>query len=339
MSVRGSKGAERSASSSFARTTFFGLKDGEASTIRFLTDFDCVEENGQVVGGRITVDQHQNVTTKPAPADFKGVQWPSHMTAICRNQDLGELGIESPKPDCFHCLSGVKKTPRTWALAVLREEVREGGKTLGFRDIKREQTVRNPDGTEGPTVEVPAIVVINLGQKNFFGALEGYYVRNGTILDQDFAVKRKGAATDTVYNIIGLGPITIDDAGTVFDLRDPQFMKKYLPDAEEVGSAHASEAALIPIIADRMSDEYYAKFFDTRVTFTQPSQDGGGSESVATSGAAATVVPAPSNDLPTTVDMAALRARITDHGDDSPQAVPAAPAPAAVAPQRVQALD
>jgi hypothetical protein len=176
-------------------------------------------------------------------------------------------------------------------------------------------------------------VVINLGHRNFFGTIEGYATRNQTILDRDFVVTRKGATTDTIYNLIGLDAIPVDETGRIFDLRDPEFMKKYLPTAEVEGSAKASDTVLVPIIADRMSDEYYAKFFDTRVTFTQAEKtEGDGSEMVAT----AAPVAAPNNDVPATVDMAALRARITDHGDTEPQA---APEPVAATPSRVLALD
>ena len=243
MSLRGIKAAQQSAAG-FARTTFFSLKDGDSATIRFLTDADPTEvEPGVLAGGWITVLQHQNVQTKAAPAGFQG-NWPGHMTAICRAQNLTELGIDSPFADCALCMSGSKQTQRTWALAVLREEVREGGRTTGFRDVTREVVVKEGQ----PPVSEPAIVVINLGRRNFFGPISGWYGRNGTVLDRDFAVTRTGDGLDTLYNPIGLDPIGVAD-GRVFDLRDPEFMSRYLPDVEGPNDyATASDKMLVPIM-------------------------------------------------------------------------------------------
>jgi hypothetical protein len=324
--LRGSKAAEKSASS-FARTTFFSLKDGEKDLIRFLTDSEPVEVNGKLVGGWITVFQHQNVATKSAPAGFKG-NWPGHMTAICRKQDLTELGIPEAD-DCFLCElndPNIKLTKRTWALAVQRQEVREGGKIVGYKDVKRDVTQTNPDGSTGATTQEPSIVVINLGYRNFFGPVEGYASLYGTVLDRDFVVKRKGSTTDTVYTPIGLDPIPVDEAGHIFDLRDPEFMARYLPSAETEGYAKASDTLLVPVLADRCSDDYYAKFFDTRVEALVASSNG----------KAAPVTPAavaaPDNDLPlpASVDMAALKARIANYDDEAPAEATAAPTPTKV---------
>jgi len=312
MSLRGIKAASQQ-SAGFARTTFFSLKDGDSAVIRFLTDADPTEvAPGQLAGGWITVLQHQNVQTKPAPTGFKG-NWPGHMTAICRAQNLTEIGIESPFADCALCMSGSKQTQRTWALAVLREEVREGGRTTGFRDMTREVVVKEGQ----PPVTEPAIVVINLGRRNFFGPISGWYGRNGTVLDRDFAVTRTGDGLDTLYGPIGLDPIGTAD-GRVFDLRDPKFMARYLPDVEgETGYATASDKMLVPVLADRISDAYYGKFFDTRVQWVEESKDEGTSVRGSGTAAPATQAPAPSNDAPAGVDMDALRSRIVDYSGDS----------------------
>ena len=350
MSLRGIKAAQQQ-SAGFARTTFFSLKDGDSATIRFLTDADPTDVgDGVLAGGWITVLQHQNVATKPAPAGFdtKKNNWPGHMTAICRDQDLSELGIASPFSDCCLCMTGSKKTQRTWALAVLREEVREGGKTIGFRDVKRDVVVKEGQ----PPVSEPAIVVINLGRRNFFGPISGWYGRNGTVLDRDFAVTRTGDGLDTLYNPIGLDPIPADENGTVFDLRNPEFMKRYLKDVEgETDYATASDAMLVPILADRISDSYYGKFFDTRVNWVEPDKDDDKGTSVRGAPAAASVAPAPNNDAKPAaagVDMDALRSRIVDYsGEGSPDTAVApaeqttaeqTPEQAAPAPTRVMAL-
>jgi hypothetical protein len=323
MSLRGIKAAQQSAAG-FARTTFFSLKDGESATIRFLTDADPTEvEPGVLAGGWITVLQHQNVQTKAAPAGFQG-NWPGHMTAICRAQNLTELGIDSPFADCALCMSGSKQTQRTWALAVLREEVREGGRTTGFRDVTREVVVKEG---QPPTTE-PAIVVINLGRRNFFGPISGWYGRNGTVLDRDFAVTRTGDGLDTLYNPIGLDPIGTAD-GRTFDLRDPEFMARYLPDVEGPNDyATASDKMLVPILSDRISDAYYGKFFDTRVTWVEEGKDDDKGSSVRGAPAASAVAAPPSNDAPSAgVDMAALKSRIVDYSGEA-ETTPEAETPA-----------
>jgi hypothetical protein len=318
MSVRGVKAAQQSAAG-FARTTFFSLKDGDSATLRFLTDADPTEvAPGVLAGGWITVLQHQNVQTKSAPTGFQG-NWPGHMTAVCRAQNLTELGIDSPFADCALCMSGSKQTQRTWALAVLREEVRDAGRTTGFRDITREVVVKEG---EKPVTE-PAIVVINLGRRNFFGPISGWYGRNGTVLDRDFAVTRTGDGLDTLYGPIGLDPIGTAD-GRVFDLRDPEFMSRYLPDVEgPTGYATASDKMLVPVLSDRMSDAYYGKFFDTRVQWTEPDKEDKNS-SVRGAPAAAATAAAPTGDAPAGVDMNALRSRIVDYSGDSTAAPEAA---------------
>ena len=341
MSLRGIKAAQQQ-SAGFARIIFFSLKDGESATIRFLTDADPTDVgDGVLAGGWITVLQHQNVATKGAPAGFKG-NWPGHMTAICRNQDLSELGIESPFP-CFLCGIGAKQTQRTWALAVLREEVREGGRTIGFRDMTREVVVKEGQ----PPVTEPAIVVINLGRRNFFGPISGWYGRNGTVLDRDFAVTRTGDGLDTLYNPIGLDPIAVDETGRTFDLRDPEFMSRYLPDvAGETDYAKASDTMLVPVLADRISDAYYGKFFDTNVEWKIEEKEGDDATSVRGAPDASAVAAQPSNDAPKGVDMAALKSRIVDYSGTPAAEEPAAeqtsaeqtPEQAAPAPTRVMAL-
>jgi hypothetical protein len=341
MAGRGIKATEQSAAG-FARTTFFSLKDGDSATIRFLTDADPTElEGGGLAGGWITVFQHQNVQTKGAPTGFTG-NWPGHMTAICRAEDLTDWGINSPFADCALCMSGVKTSARIWALAVLREEVREGGRTIGFKDVTREVIVKEGQ----PPVTEPAIVVINLGRRNFFGPISGWYGRNGTILDRDFAVTRTGDGLDTLYNPIGLDPIAVDESGRTFDLRDPEFMSRYLPDVEgPTGYAVASDKMLVPIIADRISDAYYGKFFDTRITWVEPEKDDKG----AVQGAppAAAVAAAPTNDAPQPqqagVTMAGLKSRIVDYSGtpaevEQTSAEQTPEQAAAPAPTRVMAL-
>lgn len=228
----------------FARTEFFKLEDGKTTVLRFLTDAD----------EWIVVDQHQMVPTKPAPEGFSG-NWPERMGSICRN-DPAFRGVYDECYICDHIVDGKKvrkPSARSWALACLREEVVEDGKIVGLRDLTREVTLPEKDGQPEQTITEKAIVVVNMGYKNFFSVLQGFAGRYGTILDRDYWVKRSGAGTDTTYQIVPLDPIEID--GKRFDLREPEFMARYETslDIEEV-------------VTERADDKFYARFFDPRVT-------------------------------------------------------------------------
>lgn len=246
---RGAQEAQEAskAGAQFARTHYFQIDDGKSEILRLLTDHDAW----------IVVDQHQNVPTRSKPSDYPDdSKWPDKMPAVCRK----DKAFEGMYADCFICehvvgTNGVKRPgARTWALAVLREEVRENGQVVGYRDKTREVAVMGEDGK--PTKETKtekAIVVVNMGYKNFFAALAGFGAHYHTVLDRDYLVKRSGTGTDTTYNIIPMDPIAMADGG-VFDVRRPEVMARYgdLPDLGE-------------IVTERSSDEYYARFFDTRV--------------------------------------------------------------------------
>lgn len=258
------RGTEEAASASkfaaFQRTQFFSLDDGESAIIRLITDANPVEIGGTLVGGWITVDQHQMIPTKGAPADYKGTSWPEKMGAVCRN----DKAFRSTYGDCYicaHMVDGTKiKKPsgRTWAWACVREEVREDGKLLGYRDKTREVTRKKEGSDEQETIIEKDVVVVNLGWKNFFSILDGYADAYETVLDRDFKVKRKGNSTDTTYSVIPFDPIP------GHDLRDPEVLKKYGFD-----SLQDADAKLVEVIAERASDDFYARFFDRTKTVTK----------------------------------------------------------------------
>jgi len=248
------KGAEEAREASkgaaFPKSHYFSL-DGNphspnnSAILRFLTDKDDL----------IVVDQHNNIPTKGEPKDFEG-SWPKAMSAVCRK----DRAFEGMYDDCFicdHIVDGKKiKRPsgRSWALAVLREEVKEDGKIVGYRDATREVAELDDKGKPtGETHMEKAIVIVNMGYKNFFGILDGFGAHYGTLLDRDYKIRRQGTETDTTYQIVPLDPIEVDDDGTIFDLRDPQFMARY--DAPD----------LVDLVAEKASDDFYARFFDTRV--------------------------------------------------------------------------
>lgn len=216
------------------------------------------------------------VPTKPEPDDFEG-NWPEKMGSVCRNDDAFSDVFE----DCYICEFIVdgkkvrKASSRVWALACFREEVigdgseelggsEMKGKVLGIRDKTRDVVIPAQKDENGKEIREQreitekAVVVVNLGWRNFFSILQGFAGHFGTILDRDYQVKRVGAMTDTVYQCVPLDPLDIKKAdGTVtrLDLRDPEFMQRY-----------ETSLVLDDIINGRASDDYYARFFDPRIT-------------------------------------------------------------------------
>jgi hypothetical protein len=277
---------------SFARTHYLSLDENEEVVVRPITDGHRI----------ITVLQHQMVPTKKAPKDAEN--WPEKMGAVCRY----DPAFDGVYADCFIDDNGLERNPKTgkprkpaarnWMLACVREPVKEGGKIMGYRNKKREVAQIGKDGKPtGENTEELDIVVINLGHRNFTGTLLGFAGLYDTLLDRDYWIKREGTELDTVYRIAPLDPIEVDiiDPETgeptgevdILDLRDPQYMARY-------GFRDEDEAfeALAKIVEERASDEFYARFFDTRV---KVDEEGKVSEaSAAEQKAAATS--APSND-------------------------------------------
>lgn len=254
----------------FAKIEFFGIeKDGGTAILRFLHDYvthrnadgspmypHLAHPSQPGSTAWIVVNQHSYVPTRSAPEGYKG-NWPSMMGAVCRK----DKAFGGAFPDCYICdfmtKSDGKKfsdTGRTWALAVMREEVKENGVIVGYRDMTREIAKVDAEGkpTGEKTIE-KRIVVVNMGWKNFFSTLESIgKVKGTTILDKDFHIVRKGTSTETDYGIVDLDPITMSD-GTRFDLRNPAHYERY-----------ANEIDIPKLITERAADEFYVRFFDVR---------------------------------------------------------------------------
>lgn len=292
----------------FAKTHYLSLdadpnSPENTAIVRFLTDKD----------DWIVVDQHNNVPTKGKPSDYEGANWPDRMGAVCR-KDVAFTGVYA---DCYICENLVdgkdvkKPTGRTWALACLREEVRgdgtpdmggpeKKGKVLGIRDKTRQVAITGEDGK--PTGEERterAVVVVNMGYKNFFSALAGFAGYYGTVLDRDYFIKRNGKEKDTTYQIIPMDPIPHAD-GTVFDCRKPEHAAKY----------EVAEGMLEDVINDRASDEFYGRFFDRRVTASSKGSSSSASSQTTGSSAAA---PEKDNDADS-ARLAALANRVKGYG-------------------------
>lgn len=308
----GADEAKAASKSSFAKTEYLKIEDGEQVTVRFLTD----------VADWVTVEQHAMVPTKPKPDKFEG-NWPPKMGAVCRN-DPAFAGMYDGCYICDHIVDGKAVRPaasRTWALACIREEVKENGQIVGYKDKTRKVTRK--DGDKEVEVEEKDIVVVNMAYRNFFGPLTSlaeFY--GGTCVDRDFVIKRQGNDQSTNYTLIGLDPIHVNIEGEAvkLDLRDPRFKDRYQPGE-----------TLEEVVASRASDDFYARFFDPRFT---PSEKEG--EAVKSTGQAAEQ-PKPSTDVDDEAKLAALAQRVQTYGqagggDGNGGAAPPAEQPAAAAP-------
>lgn len=231
--------------------------------LRFLSDHVPVE--GLVPW--ITADQHNMVPTKPKPKDADN--WPKFMSCLCRNGKI----FAKKYGDCYVCTlppregrKNSKPSPRTWAIAVLREEVLGAqehvdaglitpdlvGQVVGVRDKMKEVAVFDAEGKDtGETKMVKHYVKVNMGWKNFFGPLSGFAGRYKTIVDRDYQITRSGTdANGTVYSAVALDPITLGD-GRKFDIRDASIRAEFYPDMPN----------LMEIIAEQASDDHYNRFF------------------------------------------------------------------------------
>lgn len=280
---------------SFSRTQFFQLADGEETVLRFLTDKASNPNTGH--GGWYEVKQHQNIPTKPKSEDFTGDNYPKAMGAVCRNPELNPV-FSGVYDSCYICDEIVpyddkikKPAARLWALAVVQEAVKSGGKTT-YRNKLRTVT-RKEDGKD-VEVEEPEIVVCNMGWKNFFSPLDIYFSRNDTLLDRAFSITRSGAKTDTTYVSIGLDPAV--------DFRDDAVMAEILPTAAEVGWEQASDDIIEAIIMDRSSDHFYGLFFDPA-----------GSSVPSNSAAPVADVPEPTNNDADEAELQSIASRIKSY--------------------------
>jgi hypothetical protein len=262
------------------------MKDHEVTILRFLTEPD----------EWVDADTHAMVPTKPKPASEPAERrWPERLGCVCRKTKMGD---GSPLyPDCYVCDKplrdgkgvAIRRAPRTWALAVLREAVLGDGSTaqggpgmkgkrIGFRTLTREQAVLDDKGKPTSEIEVvPALVVVNQGWKNFFSTLSGAAKVHGTLLDRDFWIVRNGADQTTTYQITPLDPVS------GFDMRDPAQAAKmgliidptkssegdFNPQTEEWEYRIVEWPdmyALDDIVFGQASDEYFARFIDPNKT-------------------------------------------------------------------------
>lgn len=339
----GSQGAEVAKESNkggnFAREVeYFGLDGSPAGVaqgtnqglFRFVTD-SVRRTDGPMSKYNlawITVAGHY-AQTKPKPEWAKeGANWPTKMSAGCRKDKVftGKFGGQ-----CLVCEQGNKSSNRTWALAVEREEVRENGSLLGYRDKTREVNATDEKGdfivlsTDGDKKTyqmktVPAFVVMHMGWKNFFGPLSAsaaYYDRDNVsgLLSGDWVITRTGTTNnDTNYTFIRVSEQALPEGnpyglpgGTKYDLAIPGLMEQIYPDMPD----------LRRLIADKVSDDYFGRFFQPGWTPPDheakgPQQQVGGAPMMMMTPSQPPATPAtPAAEEPSSSALEALRNRVT----------------------------
>lgn len=266
---------------SFAKTHYFSLGDKESVVIRLIDDSP----------DWIFVHQHSFVPTKGAPEgwDAKGKdgaapkKWPERMNAVCRKtKNEGDLVFPEFNNECFICdsMTGNKQSKdgkyrgsiKLWARAVIRDEIKgtqamidaglpikahEIGTTVGFLDKEIEVQETDEDGKAvGDPKRVPDVVAINMGMKNFFGALQASFDAYGTVLDRDYRITRRGTELDTEYDIVPMDPIMTQDPET-------GEVSKYTLADEDIRAPYLNLLDLEKVITEQASDRHYATFFDT----------------------------------------------------------------------------
>jgi hypothetical protein len=313
--VRGGDAAAEAAaaamSSSGGKIHYFNIdKPGDSEFVRFITD--------QPNFGH--AKQHMGVKTKNKPEDWpKDAKWPESMPATCRYDDV----FQGYFPDCYVCDNPDefinqwgrknKGTVRDWAVAVLREEVRENGVVKGYRDKKRKFTVKEND-KEVEKEEI-ALVMVNQAHGNFFSPLNGFYGVYQTVTDRDYKITKVNEGKDTDFNIVPLDPIETPEGR----FAGPKLVRRENGVVEEVAPAHPAwndryvKACqeqgydINKVLVERASDDYWAKFIDPRKKAPAFNKGDGASEGGAP---AEQQEQAPANDVDSSEKLNAMRDRV-----------------------------
>lgn len=303
---------------SFNKTRYFALGDGETTFLRLIDDSP----------DWIFINQHGFVPTKGAPKDWEakdGKKWPERMNAVCRKaKNEGDLVFPEHGGKCFICdeMRGNARAKdgkyhpsiKLWARAIVRDEIKgtaamvdagliekhEVGTTVGFQDREIEVQETDKDGKAvGEPKKQPEVVVINMGMKNFFGALQASYDAYGTVLDRDYRITRHGTGLESEYDIVPMDPIMTKDPET-------ERMVKFTLAKESVREPYLKLLDLEEVITEQASDRHYATFFDTTKEIpTRAKKDDKESPSEEGTGTAEAAPEAPS-----AADLAAMRDRM-----------------------------
>jgi hypothetical protein len=309
---------------SFNKTRFFSLGDGETTFLRLIDDSP----------EWIFINQHGFIPTKGAPKDWKSEskdgapakKWPERMNAVCRKaKNQGDLVFPEHGGKCFICdeMKGNQRAKdgkyhpsiKLWARAIVRDEIKgtkamveaglieahEIGTTVGFQDREIEVQETDKEGKAvGEPKKQPEVVVINMGMKNFFSALQASYDAYGTVLDRDYRITRTGTGLESEYSIVPMDPIMTQDPET-------ERMVKFTLAKESVRAPYLELVDLEEVITEQASDRHYATFFDTTKEIPTRAKKDGDKDSASEEGTG-TQEQAP--EAPSAEDLAAMRDRM-----------------------------
>ena len=298
---------------------YFSVDDGKFIDGRFLSDGVTIDHG--LLRKWITVKQHNRQPTRPAPTNLKeGQKWPREMGGVCRH-DRAFANIFS---DCYICdvynvESGKvnKAKDRTWGLMLVRKPVADAsGKLIGMEDVLEEVTITD-NGVE-KRIQRPLIVIVNQAWSTFWSHYSPYLDMNGTVLDRDYRIFRKGSELDTDYPPAPFDPsaFTYKNAAGEEVTESLDFRNKAHFDAYTAKYGEGWCPDLGDIVSDKASDEFYARFFDPTKPF--PVREGETADN-------GPVASKPVANEPTDEELAALAARV--QGQPAPQSPVQQPEP------------
>ena len=198
----------------YDQTNWFYWTAGEAKALRFLTDSNDI----------FVVPVHENVPTHDG----------KKKTFVCRTAFDAKCELcarEKGTPGAYRRDVG-------YGVAVLREEVKEDGKTTGYRDVTSEYT----DTVDGKVVtkKKPYVGIVAQGMRNFWNQIAVISEKYGSLCDREIEILRQGAGTDTTYMAFALPEKTIENIETRY--------AKFMPDVEaflnRIGSQEYYDAQL-----------------------------------------------------------------------------------------------
>ena len=227
--------SQRSASQSpttYTETNWFYWKAGEAKAIRFLTDANDI----------FVVPVHENVPAHDG----------KNKTFVCR---------KAFDATCELCDNKVYRRDVGYGVAVLREEVKEDGKTTGYRDV----TSTYEADENGKTVlkKKPYVGIVSQGMRNFWNQIAVISEKYGSLRDREIEIMRQGAGTDTTYMAFALDKKEIENIDSRYS--------KFVPDIEaflnRIGSQEYYDAQLHGIKPEVKDD------FSTTTTASASTED------------------------------------------------------------------
>ena len=212
--------SQRSSSpTTYTETNWLYWKAGETKAIRFLTDSNDI----------FVVPVHENVPSYDGKTK----------TFVCR---------KTFDAACELCDNKVYRRDVGYGIAVLREEVKEDGKTVGYRDVTSTYEVEE----NGKTVlkKKPYVGIISQGMRNFWNQIAVISEKYGALNEREIEIMRQGAGTDTTYMAFALDKKEIENIDTRY--------AKFVPDIEaflnRIGSQEYYDAQLRGIKPEAKDD-------------------------------------------------------------------------------------